>query len=57
MVRTVTDFPREVTDPDMGIVLADGCRLSARVDARRRAAIPSGGAGIHSLSNADDAAA
>ena len=32
MVRTVTDFPREVTQtPDMGIVLADGCRLSARV--------------------------
>ncbi|MCV2864328.1 CocE/NonD family hydrolase [Albidovulum sediminicola] len=32
MVRTVTDFPREVVEtPDLGIVLADGCRLSARV--------------------------
>ncbi len=30
--RTVTDFPRRVVEiPDMGIVLADGCRLSARV--------------------------
>lgn len=31
-MRVVTDFPRKVAEtPDMGIVLADGCRLSARV--------------------------
>jgi predicted acyl esterase len=31
-MKTVTEFPHDVTeDPDMGIVLADGCRLSARV--------------------------
>ncbi|MCX7888353.1 MAG: CocE/NonD family hydrolase [Rhodobacteraceae bacterium] len=31
-MRIVTEFPRAVTDePDMGIVLSDGCRLSARV--------------------------
>lgn len=31
-MKTVTDFPHQVVeDPDMGIVLADGCRLSARV--------------------------
>lgn len=31
-MRVVTDFPRQVTDdPDMGIVMPDGCRLSARV--------------------------
>ncbi|MEZ5867962.1 MAG: CocE/NonD family hydrolase [Defluviimonas denitrificans] len=28
----MTDLPREIVeDPDMGIVLSDGCRLSARV--------------------------
>ncbi len=31
-IKTVTEFPRRVVDiPDMGIILADGCRLSARV--------------------------
>ena len=31
-MRVVTDFPcRVAEDPDMGIVLSDGCRLSARV--------------------------
>ncbi len=31
-MKTVTEFPHAVTeDPDMGIVLPDGCRLSARV--------------------------
>lgn len=31
-MRIVTEFPRAVVEtPDMGIVLADGCRLSARV--------------------------
>ena len=31
-MRHVTDFPREVTEiPDQGIILGDGCRLSARV--------------------------
>jgi putative CocE/NonD family hydrolase len=31
-MKTITDFPRRTTEtPDMGIVLADGCRLSARV--------------------------
>lgn len=31
-MRVVTEFPFAVTDdPDMGIVLSDGCRLSARV--------------------------
>ena len=31
-MKTVTDFPRKVVEaPDMGIVLADGCRLSARL--------------------------
>jgi len=31
-MRTVTDFPHPITEtPDLGIVLADGCRLSARV--------------------------
>ncbi len=31
-MRTVTNFPRAVVEtPDMGITLADGCRLSARV--------------------------
>ncbi|MGA1181151.1 MAG: CocE/NonD family hydrolase, partial [Marivivens sp.] len=31
-MRHVTDFPREVTEiPDQGIILSDGCRLSARV--------------------------
>jgi putative CocE/NonD family hydrolase len=31
-MKFVTDLPRPVVDlPDMGIVLADGCRLSARV--------------------------
>lgn len=31
-MKTVTDFPRKVVEtPDMGIVLADGTRLSARV--------------------------
>ena len=32
MTKVVTSFPRVVVEtPDMGIVLADGCRLSARV--------------------------
>ena len=31
-MKTVTEFPRPVAEtPDMGIVLSDGCRLSARV--------------------------
>ncbi|MFZ8942676.1 MAG: CocE/NonD family hydrolase, partial [Gemmobacter sp.] len=31
-MKTITEFPRAVREtPDMGIVLADGCRLSARV--------------------------
>lgn len=31
-MKTITDFPRKITEtPDMGIVLSDGCRLSARV--------------------------
>lgn len=31
-MKTITDFPREVAEaPDMGIVLSDGTRLSARV--------------------------
>jgi len=31
-MKTVTDFPRTVLEfPDMGIVMPDGCRLSARV--------------------------
>ena len=31
-MKTVSDFPREITEePDLGIVLSDGCRLSARV--------------------------
>ncbi|MGX5848739.1 CocE/NonD family hydrolase [Mesorhizobium sp. PL10] len=31
-MKTVTEFPREVVEfPDMGIVMPDGCRLSARV--------------------------
>ena len=31
-MKIVTDFPFAITDdPDMGIVLSDGCRLSARV--------------------------
>ncbi len=31
-MRIVTEFPRAIVDdPDMGIVLPDGCRLSARV--------------------------
>ncbi|MDP3960741.1 MAG: CocE/NonD family hydrolase [Pseudorhodobacter sp.] len=31
-MRTVTDFPHAITEtPDLGIVLTDGCRLSARV--------------------------
>lgn len=31
-MKTVTEFPHEVREiPDMGIVLKDGCRLSARV--------------------------
>jgi putative CocE/NonD family hydrolase len=31
-VKTVTEFPRKVVEyPDMGIVMPDGCRLSARV--------------------------
>ena len=31
-MRVVTEFPHQVTDdPDMGIVMPDGCRLSARV--------------------------
>ena len=31
-MRVVTDFPHRVVEtPDMGIVLSDGCRLSARV--------------------------
>ena len=31
-MRTVTEFPHRVVEmPDMGIVLSDGCRLSARV--------------------------
>ena len=31
-MRVVTEFPRQIVDhPDMGIVMPDGCRLSARV--------------------------
>ena len=31
-MRVVTEFPHEIVEtPDMGIVLSDGCRLSARV--------------------------
>ena len=31
-MKTVTDFPRKIVEfPDMGIVMPDGCRLSARV--------------------------
>lgn len=31
-MKTVTEFPRKVVEfPDMGIVMPDGCRLSARV--------------------------
>jgi putative CocE/NonD family hydrolase len=31
-MKTVTDFPRPIVEfPDMGIVMPDGCRLSARV--------------------------
>jgi putative CocE/NonD family hydrolase len=31
-MKTVTEFPRQVVEfPDMGIVMSDGCRLSARV--------------------------
>ncbi|RJG43945.1 CocE/NonD family hydrolase [Mesorhizobium sp. DCY119] len=31
-MKTITDFPRTVLEfPDMGIVMPDGCRLSARV--------------------------
>ncbi|PSM17558.1 CocE/NonD family hydrolase [Nitratireductor sp. StC3] len=31
-MKTVTDFPRKVVEfPDIGIVMPDGCRLSARV--------------------------
>lgn len=31
-MKTVTEFPREIVEfPDMGIVMPDGCRLSARV--------------------------
>ncbi|MGQ0611496.1 MAG: CocE/NonD family hydrolase [Paracoccaceae bacterium] len=31
-MKTLTDFPRRIVEtPDMGIVLSDGCRLSARV--------------------------
>ena len=31
-MRTVTEFPFETVEfPDMGIVMPDGCRLSARV--------------------------
>jgi predicted acyl esterase len=31
-MKTVTDFPRKVVEyPDWGIVMADGCRLSARI--------------------------
>ena len=31
-MKTVTDFPRQIVEfPDMGIVMPDGCRLSARV--------------------------
>ena len=32
MMRHITEFPREVTEiPDQGIILSDGCRLSARI--------------------------
>ncbi len=36
-MHVVTDFPRPIMDdPDVGIVLSDGCRLSARsLDAQR----------------------
>lgn len=31
-MKTVTEFPRQVVEfPDMGIVMPDGCRLSARI--------------------------
>ena len=31
-MKTVTSFPREIVEyPDIGIVMPDGCRLSARV--------------------------
>jgi len=31
-MRHITDFPREIIEtPDQGIVLSDGCRLSARI--------------------------
>jgi len=31
-MKTITEFPREIVEfPDMGIVMPDGCRLSARV--------------------------
>lgn len=31
-MKTITEFPREIIEfPDMGIVMPDGCRLSARV--------------------------
>jgi putative CocE/NonD family hydrolase len=31
-MKTVTEFPRQVVEnPDMGIIMPDGCRLSARV--------------------------
>ncbi|MEO3384699.1 CocE/NonD family hydrolase [Mesorhizobium sp. CAU 1741] len=31
-MKTITDFPRPITEiPDFGIVMPDGCRLSARV--------------------------
>jgi putative CocE/NonD family hydrolase len=31
-MKTITDFPRKIVEhPDMGIVMPDGCRLSARV--------------------------
>ena len=31
-MRVVTDYPAAIVDhPDMGIVMPDGCRLSARV--------------------------
>ncbi|HHZ09821.1 MAG TPA: CocE/NonD family hydrolase [Rhizobiales bacterium] len=31
-MKTVTDFPRKVVElPDVGIVMSDGCRLSARI--------------------------
>jgi len=31
-MKTVTDFPRQIVEfPDLGIVMPDGCRLSARI--------------------------